>query len=93
MSNQHHEDDGTIVALLDRFRLQRLPAALAIKKKVDAGAKLEDADIEFFTHVFADARDIAPIAARHPELNGLLGEISALYRDITAQALRNEQKE
>ena len=54
------DDEGTIVALLDRFRLQRLPQALALKEKVDAGGTLDDHDIAFLEQVFEDMRDVTP---------------------------------
>ena len=85
-------DEGTIIAVLDRFRLQRLPAALALKQKVDAGGKLDDRDIEFLEQVFTDARDIGPIANRHPELQKLTAQVAALYKEITEKALANEQR-
>ena len=47
------DDEGTIVALLDRFRLQRLPQALALKEKVDAGETLDDHDIAFLEQLLA----------------------------------------
>ena len=86
------DDEGTIIAVLDRFRLQRLPMALDLKKKVDAGGKLDERDIEFLEHVFTDARDMAPLAQRHPELQKLVGQVAALYKEITEKALENEQK-
>ena len=85
------DDQGTIVALLDRFRLQRLPVALALKEKVDRGGKLDDADIAFLEQVFEDVRDVNPIVERNPELAQLSGKISALYKEITDKALANEQ--
>ena len=85
-------DEGTIIALLERFRLQRLPAALALKDKVQGGATLDERDIEFLEQVFADARDAQSLLARHPELAKLVGQVSALYKDITEAALANEQK-
>jgi len=85
------DDQGTIVALLDRFRLQRLPTALALKDKVDRGGKLDDADIAFLEQVFEDVRDVGPILERNPELAQLSGKISALYKEITDKALANEQ--
>ena len=85
------EDEGTIIALLDRFRLQRLPVTLALKEKVDGGQKLDDADLDFLSQVFDDMRDVGPIMQRHPELNELVAKISALYNEITSKALANEQ--
>jgi hypothetical protein len=85
------DDQGTIVALLERFRLQRLPATLALKDKVDSGEKLGDSDLDFLAQVFDDLRDVTPILARHPELAELAGKISTLYKEITSKALANEQ--
>lgn len=85
------DDQGTIVALLERFRLQRLPHAMALKEKVDGGNKLDDSDINFLSQVFDDLRNVGPIVERHPELKELAGKISALYNEITSKALANEQ--
>lgn len=85
------DDEGTIVALLERFRLQRLPAALEIKERVSAGKKLTEHDIQFLEQVFEDVRDVQPLLERHPELNRLAGQIGALYKDITETALANEK--
>jgi hypothetical protein len=85
------DDQGTIVALLDRFRLQRLPTALALKEKVDRGEKLGESDLDFLAQVFDDMRHVTPIVDRNPELADVAGKISALYKAITAKALANEQ--
>jgi hypothetical protein len=86
------DEEGTIIALLERFRLQRLPAALEIKSRVDAGGKLTEHDIEFLAQVFEDTRTAQPLLARHPELATLVGKGAALYKEITEQALENEQR-
>jgi hypothetical protein len=85
------EDEGTIVALLERMRLQRIPAALALKEKVDAGGKLDEHDIAFLQQVFEDTRDAKPLLARHPELEELVGKAVSLYKEITDKALANER--
>ena len=85
------DDEGTIVALLDRFRLQRLPQALALKEKVDGGGTLDDHDIAFLEQVFEDMRDVKPLVQRHPELESLTARIAVLYKEITDKALANEQ--
>ena len=85
------DDEGTIVALLDRFRLQRLPQTLALKEKVDGGSTLDDHDIAFLEQVFEDMRDVKPLVQRHPELESLTARIAVLYKEITDKALANEQ--
>ena len=86
-------DDGTIQVLLDRLTNFRLPRALELKKRVDAGALLEDADIDFLKRVFEDAANARALVGRHPELQSLAGQLASLYSDIMTAALKNEQKE
>ena len=85
-------DEGTVIALLERFRLQRLPAALEIKSRVDAGETLTDHDVEFLEQVFQDVRDVQPLLQRHPELGKLAGQVASLYKEITDKALANQQR-
>ena len=61
-------DDGTIQTLLDRLNNFRLPRALALKDRVDAGGLLEDSDIEFLQRVFEDANSVQALIQRNPEL-------------------------
>lgn len=86
-----NDDEGMIIALLERFRLQRLPAALEIKERVSAGEKLTEHDIQFLEQVFEDVRDVQPLLERHPELKKLSGQAAALYKEITETALANEK--
>lgn len=91
MSDPKH-DAGVIAALVQRFERHRLPRALAIMDRVDSGATLRAADIEFLRRVFRDAEYVRPWANRHPEYQGLVVRSVSLYRQITARALDNEQR-
>ena len=80
-----------IVTLLDRLRTQRLPRALDIKKKVDAGGTLDQFDIAFLEEIFQDATYTRATADTHPEFQAIVARITHLYHEITEKALANEQ--
>jgi hypothetical protein len=84
-------DVGVLTALAQRMRDQRLPRALAIKERVEAGGLLSDRDIRFLEEVLADANRIAPIVKRNPEYAGVAARMVDLYKEITAKALENER--
>lgn len=84
-------DAGTIQVLLDRLNNFRLPRALALKERVDAGGLLGDSDIDFLKRVFEDANSARALVQRHPELQNLAAQLAGLYAHITAAALKNEQ--
>jgi hypothetical protein len=91
MTDQKEKDEqGVIVAVLERMRTQRLPRALEIKEKVDAGEALSDYDLAFLKEVFADVNTYQYLWERHPDLNTIAGRVISLYHEITKRALENE---
>ena len=84
-------ETGTIVALLERMRTQRLPRALDIKSKLDAGGTLDDFDLAFLDEVAADAEYTKQLWDRHPEFQEIGARLIHLYHEISAKALANEQ--
>ena len=84
-------DIGVLTALAQRMRQQRLPRALAMKERVDAGGLLSDRDVAFLEEVLSDSNRIAPIVKRNPEYAETAARMVDLYKQITAKALENEQ--
>ena len=92
MSNETSEEDkGVAAALIQRLELERIPRALDLKEKVEAGGLLDDMDIAFLEHVFADMEDVKQLVARNPEYHQLAVNVVGLYEEITARALANEK--
>jgi hypothetical protein len=92
MKDKHAaQDEGVILALLERLNEQRLPRLLALKDKVDAGEKLADEDLSFLHQIVADAKLAKPVIDRHPKYQGLVAQVINLYSEISAKALENEQ--
>jgi hypothetical protein len=85
------KDTGVIAALVVRFESQRLPRLLELKKKVDGGRSLDDADIRFLEQVQQDSSSARPLIEQHPEYQELFARAVQLYAEIVETALKNEQ--
>lgn len=83
---------GTIYALIERFEKQRLPRLLELKKRVDEGGVLSEADIQFMDQVMLDAQRSKRLIDRHPEWHKYCSEVIHLFGAIAEKALNNEKK-
>jgi len=90
MSDEH--DDAVLQTLLDRLLQFRLPRALALKKRVDAGECLTDSDIEFLKVALEDAQSGRKYVARNPEFHRIGTQIVQLYGEIVSRAVENEKE-
>ncbi len=84
------EQQGVLEAVLDRFKNQRLPRILAIKKLVDEGKVLNQFDIAFLSEVFSDTQQYQHFVDQHEEFQQLYARIAHLYEEIAKTALKNE---
>lgn len=91
MDKKSDSDAGTIQAMLERMQKFRLPRALAIKARVDAGEQLGDNDMQFLKTVLDDTSSAQSLAARNPEYQQLVARMVGLYNEITRKGLENEQ--
>lgn len=91
MTDKMH-DAGVAQVLLDRLNNQRLPRALELKEKVDAGKPLGEYDLRFLDEVFTDTQTIQPLVSRHPEYQPLVARLIHLYKEILDKAMENEKQ-
>ena len=84
-------EQGTVTALLLRSAHRRIPRLKRIKKAVKNGKCLTGNQINFLTKVFEDAKRTRPYIDKHPELQDIAVRTVSLYREITEQAIENEE--
>ncbi|MEN8107427.1 MAG: hypothetical protein ABFS22_05405 [Pseudomonadota bacterium] len=84
-------EDGVILALIERFEKQRLPRLLELKEKTDNGELLSDEDIAFLDIVMHDAQQSKQLIDRHPDWQAFCSYVVHLYDTITEKALDNEK--
>jgi peptidoglycan hydrolase CwlO-like protein len=83
---------GTITVLIERMLNERLPRAEDILKRVNAGERLVQADIDFLEKVFSDSKKLQNAHLQnHPEYEEIVSKMAHLYKEITDKALQNEQ--
>ena len=83
-------DNPIICALLDHYEKHTMPRMMDIKQQVDAGEKLNDADISFLQNTFAELHNIEPLIHRHPEYQVLFSRMVDFCKDISLRAAANE---
>lgn len=88
--NERRVAEGTITAVLRRLQTQVLPRILAMKERLDHGEKVSPEDIRYLKLGLSDAMHAKMLFDHHPEFREISAKVVALYRDISAQALRNE---
>lgn len=84
------DDATTIQALLERLVKFRLPRTIALKKRVDDGERMTDADVAFLKNAIEDAQNGLRLVARNPEFQALGSQIVQLYGEIIRKASENE---
>ncbi len=86
------KDKGVIFVLLERFNKQRLPRALALKKKVDSGELLNDYDHNLIEEVLKDTSQISSLIERNPEYKDLAAKVINLWNEIIEKDIENQKK-
>ena len=91
--DQVEKDKGTILVLLDRFNRQRLPRAMDMKKRVNAGEVLSKFDHELIKEMQESMLHVNTIIARNPEYKELTAKIMELWTEIIEKDLENIKKQ
>lgn len=80
---------GIVQVVLNDFKLHRISRLLTLKSNVDAGAELNEFDMQFLKDCINETKGGEEFAHKHPEFQTLVSEVSELYQHITEKALEN----
>jgi len=83
---------GIAQVLLNRLDTQRLPYALKLKKKVDAGEHLSEHDTEFLKRIFKESGEARRLVEKQPQYRELVDKMTSLYEEIVRKGAENQLK-
>jgi hypothetical protein len=86
----HKQQEGMMVALMQRFKSQRLPRIMEIKEHVDQGYRLSEYDRLFLDEAMHDAQRNIRHVEEIPECQHLFIQLAHLYKQIMDKAYDNE---
>jgi hypothetical protein len=86
------QQEGMMVALMQRFKMRRLPRIMEIKGHVDQGGRLGEYDRIFLGEVMQDAQRNIRHVEDIPECKHLFIQLSHLYKQIMEKAIANEKR-
>ena len=86
------ENEGILLALLERLEKTRLPRALEIKERVDQGSVLSVSEMDFLKRIISDAQEYQHYIDQRPDLQALFTRGVSLYFEIVQKAVENEKK-
>lgn len=83
---------GIAMVLLSRLDTQRLPYALRLKKKVDAGELLTEFDTAFLKQVFSESSEARRLVEKQPQYREIVDKMTSLYEEIVRKGAENQRK-
>ena len=90
------EKMGVGKTLIDRLNTLVLTFLLDVEKRVQAGERLTDADLERLQEALEVAQSnqgvVDELVKEFPDLQSLRSRVVDLYQTITSKALENEEK-
>lgn len=91
--DQSEIDAATLSALMIRMKKYRLPRALRLLDRVDAGEVLRDVDIAFLKRIHDDSKSLHTLIKRNPDYQKLVTQMANLYTKIINKGIENEKAE
>ena len=86
------DDAGTIDLSIEDLVTLIMPRLLGIKEKIDAGAMLAEADIQFMAQVTRNAQSGKQLKEHVPDWQKFYAEVLYLYGEIIDKAIDNIEK-